>query len=84
MKKISILAVAAVAVLSMTSCKKDRTCTCSETSTSGGTTSAASTTTVVVNKSTKNAANGGNCASYTKTQTISGTTVTDNVTCTLK
>ena len=80
MKKITILAVAAIAVLSMTSCKKDRTCTCTS-STNGG---SASTSTVVVNKATKNAAIGGSCWSGTSTQTIAGTAYTTTQTCTLK
>jgi hypothetical protein len=88
MKKITLLAVTAIAVLSMSSCRKDRTCTCTDTTSSGGTSSPSSTTTVVVKKSTKSAAAGGPCWSGTNTgtNTYGGTTVTtvDTRSCTIK
>lgn len=51
MKKITILAIAAVAI-SFASCKKDRVCSCT-TTTAGGSTSVSSTSEVTYTKATK-------------------------------
>ncbi len=79
MKKITLLAVVAIAVLSMTSCKKDRTCTCTETS--GGSTTIH---TIVVTKATKKSVAAGECASGTSTVTYSGQTSIITRSCTIK
>jgi hypothetical protein len=81
MKKVTLIAAVAIAVLS-TSCKKDRTCTC--TSTNSGVTT--TDVTVMHKVSKKNAT--ANCIGYQRTTTesgaVSGSTVgADNV-CTLK
>ena len=72
MKK--VLLIAAVAAFAMTSCKKDRTCECTTTDTTGGV-----TTTVVytlTQKSTKKGAKAW-CEAYPKgTTTVNGTAVT--------
>ena len=92
MKKITILAVAALAI-SFASCKKDRTCTCTDSTTTTVTTSSGSTTTT---------SNGGDSRTFSKVskkagrvyclskkssneQTISGTTYKQETTetCTL-
>jgi hypothetical protein len=79
MKKITLLAVAAIAVLSMTSCKKDRTCTCTQTDASGTT-----AYTMVITKVTKKGATMGACASGTTTETVSGTSYVTTTSCTVK
>ena len=81
MKKVTLFAVAAIAALSMSSCKKDRTCTCTDTPAGGGT---ASTSTVVVTKATKKGAAGGACWSGTQVYTVSGTSYTSTRSCTIK
>ncbi|MGZ3931531.1 MAG: hypothetical protein ACXVP0_09275 [Bacteroidia bacterium] len=92
MKKITILAIAAVA-LSFTACKKDRVCTCtdSDTTTWSGTSSGSSSDSdshvTTYTKATKATAS-ANCLSkkYTSTYTAAGTTyvTTTDETCTLK
>lgn len=82
MKKITILAVALVAI-SFASCKKERTCDCTITSTSGSTTSTTSQTVKFEKVS------GGDakqmCQKRTKVQTpSSGTASTDVYDCKLK
>ncbi|HWY38009.1 MAG TPA: hypothetical protein VNY73_05590 [Bacteroidia bacterium] len=79
MKKITLLAVAAIAVLSMASCKKDRTCTCTQTSPGGS-----SSYTLVVTKVTKAGATQGACASGTTTETSGGTSYVITTSCTVK
>lgn len=72
MKKITLLAIAAVAI-SFASCKKDYTCTC----TSTGSTTASVTKLIGVSKKAAQA----NCVSYTETS--SGSTGVSDRTCTL-
>lgn len=80
MKKITILAIAALAI-SFASCKKDRTCTCVTTYTSGGT-----NTEVTVYKKAKKHDVRPMCIGTSGTETDSpGTTYTKNTkTCELK
>ncbi len=82
MKK--ILLIAAVAGLAMASCKKDRTCTCTQTWTP---TSGAATTSsyeVTVEKATKGQAKDGECRSYTSQKTAPTAGTKYEVTCELK
>lgn len=74
MKKITLLAIAALAI-SFASCKKDYTCTC----TAVGSTNASVTKLVGVSKKTAQA----NCVSYVSTTTGAGGSDIDDVTCTL-
>ena len=79
MKKITILAIAALAI-SFASCKKDRTCTCVSTPTSG----TATTTKTVYYKAKKHDVR-NKCVGYQTTTENSGVTSTgSNVTCELK
>ncbi len=80
MKKISFLAIVAFAALSMTSCKKDRTCTC--TTTVDGVDSGITTTDTYtkIKKGTAKA----HCVSTSKTETNSSTTSLIIETCKLK
>ena len=80
MKKLTILAVATLAI-SFASCKKDRTCTCITTYTTGGT-----HTEVTVYKKAKKHDVRGLCIGESGTDTYSpGTTTTKNTkTCELK
>ena len=78
MKKITLLAVAFVA-LTAVSCKKDRICTCTTTSTGGTTTQ--KTTMYEVKKSDARE----NCIGYqTETTSSAGTSTGDKTTCELK
>lgn len=70
MKKVTLFAVAAMAVLSLASCKKDHTCTC----TSGSGSYAAVTTTKA--KSTKKGGSAWCSAGASSTTTVNGTAVT--------
>ncbi|MCW3076657.1 MAG: hypothetical protein JWO32_1266 [Bacteroidetes bacterium] len=70
MKK--ILLVAAVAGLTMVSCKKDRTCTCTNSSSAGGTATVSTTTLVKVSKAQGKA----NCIKTTSTN--NGVTYTND------
>ena len=79
MKKITLFAVVAMAVLSLASCKKNRTCTCTATDASGSTVH-----TIVVSKATKKSVAAGACASGTQTVTYSGTSYVSTRTCTIK
>lgn len=88
MKKLSILAIAVLA-LSFASCKKDRTCTCTNTSTTTGPSGSTTTTDASAATFTKVSKKAGrvNCLSTksTSSQTIGGdtyTTVSEN-NCTL-
>ncbi len=80
MKKITLLAVAAIAVLSMTSCKKDRVCTCTTTFSTGGT----STSTTTMYKVKKHDARIFCVGDQTTTTNAAGTTTGDKTTCELK
>lgn len=79
MKKISLLAIAAFAVLSMTSCKKDRTCTC--TNTVDG---VAAGTDVYAIKDVKKGVAAAHCVSTSQTQTYGTTSHVVVSTCKLK
>ena len=79
MKKITLFAVVAMAVLSLASCKKDRTCTCTDTNAGGSTVH-----TIVVTKATKKSVAAGACASGTVTETIGGSSYVSTRTCTIK
>lgn len=70
MKKVTLFAVVAVAALSLASCKKDHTCTCTDSSTSGYT-----IVTTTKAKSTKKDAAAW-CTGSTSTTTVGGTAVT--------
>ena len=79
MKKLTILAVAALAI-SFASCKKDRVCTCVVTPTSG-----TATTEVTTYYKAKKHDVRGMCTGYQEVDTYSGTTVTGaKHDCTLK
>ena len=83
MKKVTLFAVVAMAVLSLASCKKDRTCTCTITSSLGG---GSSTTTSVMTKVSKKTGQ-ANCVSGTYENVPSGYSGTVDVetrSCTLK
>jgi len=83
MKKITLLAVACVAI-SLASCKKDRTCTCTSTQTPVSGASITSTDEITVKKVTKGQAKDGVCSgySYQTTAPVSGTKF--ETTCELK
>lgn len=83
MKKITLLAVAVVAI-SFASCKKDRTCSCTTTNTPPVGAATTWSEDVTVKKAKKKDALNGECKSYTSQTTapISGTKT--EVTCTLK
>ncbi|MGZ3864055.1 MAG: hypothetical protein ACXVPN_13175 [Bacteroidia bacterium] len=66
MKKVTLFAVVAVAALSLASCKKDHTCTCTDSSTSGYTV----VTTTKAKSSKKDAA--AWCTGSTTTVTVGG------------
>ncbi|MGZ3862983.1 MAG: hypothetical protein ACXVPN_05290 [Bacteroidia bacterium] len=78
MKKISILAIAAIAI-SFASCKKDRVCTCTFNDGSPGATTV--NYTVTLKKTTKGAAK---AACVNMKTTPSGQPYTEDVTCTVK
>lgn len=89
MKKITLFAFA-VAALSLASCKKDRTCSCTQTdvTTSGGVSSTSTSSDVTVMTKVSKGTARANClttkVSYSQTYGgVSYTTVSDNV-CTLK
>jgi hypothetical protein len=77
MKKVLFIAV--VAVASLASCKKDRTCTC--TSTTAG---VAGTPQVTVYNDVKKGEAKANCVNYTTTSTVGSTSYTTVTTCELK
>jgi hypothetical protein len=79
MKKVTLLAVAAFAVLSMTSCKKDRVCTCTTT-----TNGVVGTPQVVTYTKAKKSAAMANCLDASGTETYGGTTYVSTRDCTLK
>ena len=79
MKKSTLFAVIAMAALSMTSCKKDRTCTCVVTSPGGS-----ETDTYVITKATKKSVANGACASGTITASQGGVSFIETRTCTIK
>ena len=83
MKKITILAVAALAI-SFASCKKDRTCTCTYTTTPAGGAAYTSTDEITIKKAKKKDALNGQCRSVSSQQTapVSGTKYESN--CELK
>ena len=81
MKKVLFIAV--VAVVSLTSCKKDRVCTCTVVSTTG-TTSTTSTEVTTMYKVTKGDARRNCIGSQTATTSGSITITGDKTTCTLK
>jgi hypothetical protein len=78
MKKVLFIAV--VAVASLASCKKDRVCTCTSTSSLGGT---ATTNTVTYTEAKKGDAR-ANCLSKTEAETFGSTSYTVTTTCELK
>ena len=78
MKKVLFIAV--VAVASLASCKKDRTCTC--TTTVNG--ASAGTATVVVYNDAKKGQAQAACLNKTTTSTVGSTTYTSVETCELK
>jgi len=80
MKK-SLIFLGVVAAFSLTSCKKDRTCSCVYTSTVPGSTS--STDTWVMSEVSKKSAK-VNCVSAKQDYTVAGTTYTDTRTCEIK
>lgn len=82
MKK--ILLIAAVAGLAMASCKKDRTCSCTQTWTPSSGPATTTTTEITVEKVTKAQAKDGMCMSYTDQTTapVAGTKYEKN--CELK
>jgi len=77
MKKVLFIAV--VAVASLASCKKDRTCTCTQT-----VNGVAGTPSVTVYNDAKKGEAKANCVNYTQTQTVGSTTYTAVTTCELK
>lgn len=79
MKKVSILAIAAVGMF-LASCTKDYTCTCTTEYTGGGT----STATTVYYKTTQNNAAEKCMGSQTTITSVAGTTVGNKTTCDLK
>ena len=83
MKKITLLAVAFIAI-SFASCKKDRTCTCTTTTTPPVGSAFTSSTEYTIKKVKKKDAVNGLCRSYTKQTTapVSGTKTDE--TCELK
>lgn len=81
MKKITLLAVAFVAI-SFASCKKDRTCTCTTTTTSGGT-SSTGTAQVTKHKKIKKSAGHAICHDTEQTGTTGGVSWTSTTACTL-
>ncbi|MCA6435228.1 MAG: hypothetical protein ACK5QC_10860 [Bacteroidota bacterium] len=83
MKKITILAVALVAI-SFASCKKDRTCSCTTTSTPPTGAAFTSTEEVTIKKVTKGQAKDGECRSYTTQQTAPTSGTKTEVKCELK
>ena len=83
MKKVTLFAVVAMAALSLASCKKDRTCTCTVTDSVGG---GSSTTTAVMTKVSKKTGQ-ANCVSGTYQDVpngYSGTVDVQTRSCTLK
>lgn len=83
MKKITLLAVAALAI-SFASCKKDRTCSCTTTVTPASGPAYSSSEDITVKKAKKKDAINGQCRSYSYqvTAPVSGTKT--DVACTLK
>ena len=70
-----------IGAIALISCKKDRVCECTSTSTAPGTGSSVNTTTILdVSKGTAQA----NCMSTQSTYTVNGTSVTNTSTCKLK
>lgn len=80
MKKLTLI-VLAIGVISLVACKKDRTCTCTVTQTSGS--SAVSYTQTVKYTASKKGDARANCLSYTATEGVGTTLVTTTGTCTL-
>jgi hypothetical protein len=80
MKKITILTACAI-VMSLASCKKDRTCECTYTSTEPGSVSETNSYTIldVKKKDAK-----VSCISVSETYTVNGASYTDTQTCTIK
>ncbi|MGZ3864058.1 MAG: hypothetical protein ACXVPN_13190 [Bacteroidia bacterium] len=78
MKKLTFIALGAFA-LAATSCKKDRTCTCTVTDSSGSTTH-----TVVVKNATKKSIKSGACYSGTLSFNVGGSSFASNQSCTIK
>ena len=83
MKKIILLSVA-VAAFSLSSCRKDRTCTCTTTDISSGTTDVSSTVQLVGHATSREAKKESNCYSTQSTITESGNTTSETRDCTLK
>jgi len=81
MKKLTILALGII-TLSLSSCKKDRTCECTETETQGNTitvTTINATFSEIKKRDAKDA-----CSNYAYTTTSSGSTYSSKVDCKLK
>ncbi len=81
MKKV-IIAVAALATLSLVSCKKDWSCSCVSTTSGGGATITGDAQ-VVTHKEIKKGAATANCHDWETTETSGGTTYTTTTDCTL-
>lgn len=79
MKKITLFAIV-IAAASFTACKKDRTCSCTDTVT-GGSSAGSTSYTKTVQKATKTTAK-VQCASYKYTDATSG--VTHETSCSIK
>ena len=80
MKKLSFLAIVVFAALSMTSCKKDRTCTCTTTVDGVSTNVETTKTYTKIKKGVAKA----DCISSSQSETIGGTTSLVVETCKLK
>ncbi|MGZ3902350.1 MAG: hypothetical protein ACXVC6_01555 [Bacteroidia bacterium] len=78
MKKLTFIAVGMIA-LAATSCKKDRTCTCTESDSSGTTTH-----TIVVKNATKKSVKSGACYSGNLSFNFGGSSYTGTRSCTIK
>lgn len=69
------------AVLSLSACKKERTCSCVTTTTPGGSTSTTETQSHLTKKEAKRVMH---CYSYTKTETVAGVSYTTTAECEIK
>lgn len=83
MKKTFIKLSALIFVISMASCKKDRTCTCTDTFKSSGSTVSTSSTSTSTLKEVSGKAAKGACASYEETYQSGSATITETHDCSL-
>lgn len=82
--KNSILLPFIAAALSLSSCKKDRTCTCTTTDIGNGSTDVSTSVTLVGHATKGEAKKEANCYSYKATITGNGSTTQETQDCTLK